>query len=98
MSSTPAAPAALLRRGYGCSRECGSIGAGGYVVYGSGVAGSGYNPCQIEQGAVSQSQGTVTVEFKDAPPGRRVIDTRSLGIDVNHDVGYTRIGKTGMGG
>lgn len=75
-------------------------GAGGYGAYGAGVASSGYNPYQIKQSGQSQSQpqGTLTVQFKDAPPGMRVTDTKTSGIDVSHDVGYTRIGRTGMGG
>lgn len=73
-------------------------GAGGYGAYGAGVASSGYNPYQIKQGAVAKPQGTVTVQFENAPPGMKVTETRASGIDVNHDVGYTRIGRTGMGG
>lgn len=73
-------------------------GAGGYGVYGTGVASSGYNPYQIKQGPSAQPQGTVTVQFENAPPGMKVTESRSSGIDVNHDVGYTRIGRTGMGG
>lgn len=73
-------------------------GAGGYGAYGAGVASSGYNPYQIKQSGQSQPQATVTVQFKDAQPGMRVTDTKTSGIDVNHDVGYTRIGRTGMGG
>lgn len=73
-------------------------GAGGYGAYGAGVASSGYNPYQIKQGPSSQPQGTVTVQFENAPPGMKVTESRSSGIDVNHDVGYTRIGKVGMGG
>ena len=73
-------------------------GAGSYGAYGTGVASSGYNPYQIKQGTVTQPQGTVTVQFENAPPGMKVSDTRASGIDVNHDVGYTRIGRTGMGG
>lgn len=73
-------------------------GAGGYGAYGTGVASSGYNPYQIKQGTATQPKGTITVEFKGAPQGMRVTDSRSTGIDVNHDVGYTRIGRTGMGG
>ncbi|EFX9846581.1 phage tail tape measure protein [Shigella boydii] len=73
-------------------------GAGGYGAYGTGVASSGYNPYQIKQGTATQPKGTITVEFKGAPQGMSVIDSRSTGIDVNHDVGYTRIGRTGMGG
>lgn len=73
-------------------------GAGGYGAYGTGVASSGYNPYQIKQGTAAQPQGTVTVQFENAPPGMKVTDTHASGIDVNHDVGYTRIGRTGMGG
>lgn len=73
-------------------------GAGGYGAYGTGVASSGYNPYQIKQGTATQQQGTVTVQFENAPPGMKVTDTHASGIDVNHDVGYTRIGRTGMGG
>ena len=73
-------------------------GAGGYGAYGTGVASSGFNPYQIKQGAASQPQGTVTVQFENAPPGMKVTNSRSEGIDVNHDVGYTRIGKVGMSG
>ncbi len=73
-------------------------GAGGYGAYGAGVASSGYNPYEIKQGAAAQPQGEVTVKFENAPPGMKVTETRASGIDVNHDVGYTRIGRTGMGG
>ncbi|EPB3353845.1 phage tail tape measure protein [Escherichia coli] len=73
-------------------------GAGGYGAYGTGVASSGYNPYQIKQGTATQPKGSITVEFKGAPQGMSVTDTRSSGIDVIHDVGYTRIGRTGMGG
>ncbi|SSW80289.1 phage tail tape measure protein, family [Klebsiella pneumoniae] len=73
-------------------------GAGGYGAYGTGVPGSGYSPYQIKQGATSNPQGTVTVQFENAPPGMKVTEARSSGIEVNHDVGYTRIGRTGMGG
>ncbi len=73
-------------------------GAGGYGAYGAGVASTGYNPYQIKQGPSAQPQGTVTVQFENAPPGMKVTESRSSGIDVNHDVGYTRIGKIGMGG
>ena len=73
-------------------------GAGGAGIYGAGVPSSGYNPYQIKQGPTSQPQGQITVQFKDAPPGMSVTESRSSGIDVNHDVGYTRIGRTGMGG
>ncbi|QFH50537.1 phage tail tape measure protein [Leclercia adecarboxylata] len=71
-------------------------GAGGHGAYGTGVSSQSYNPYQIQQGGTTKSQGTITVQFKDAPQGMSVTDSRSSGIDVNHDVGYTRIGKTGM--
>ncbi len=51
-------------------------GAGGYGAYGSGVASPGFNPYQIKQGEASQPQGTVTVQFENAPPGMKVTDTR----------------------
>ncbi|WP_285130906.1 phage tail tape measure protein [Leclercia adecarboxylata] len=73
-------------------------GGGGYGAYGAGVASTGYNPYQIKQRLSAQPQGTVTVQFENAPPGMKVTESRSSGIDVNHDVGYTRIGKIGMGG
>ncbi|WP_312926125.1 phage tail tape measure protein [Atlantibacter hermannii] len=73
-------------------------GAGGYGAYGAGVASSGYNQYQIKQSGQEKPEGKITVEFKGAPPGMTVTESSSRGIDVNHDVGYTRIGRTGMGG
>lgn len=73
-------------------------GAGGYGAYGAGVASSGYNQYQIKQSGQEKPEGKITVEFKGAPPGMTVTDSSSRGIDVNHDVGYTRIGRIGMGG
>ncbi|HEF0121889.1 TPA: phage tail tape measure protein [Citrobacter youngae] len=73
-------------------------GAGGYGAYGTGVASTGYNPYQIKHGANTQPQAAVTVQFENAPQGMKVTDSRSSGIDINHDVGYTSIGRTGMGG
>lgn len=67
----------------------------GYGAYGTGVSAQGYNPYQIVQAAPKKAEGEITVSFKDAPPGMRVTDTRSSGIDVNHDVGYTRFGMGG---
>ncbi|MEJ8324388.1 phage tail tape measure protein [Kosakonia sacchari] len=65
-------------------------GAGGYGAYGTGVASQGYNPYGIKP--VSQkSNGTVTVQFKDAPPGIKVTEAQGTGMNVNTDVGYTRI-------
>lgn len=73
-------------------------GAGGYGAYGAGVASGGYNPYKIQSPASEKPEGKITVEFKGAPPGMTVTESNSRGIDVNHDVGYTRIGRTGMGG
>ena len=73
-------------------------GAGGYGAYGAGVASAGYNSYQIKQAGQEKPEGTITVEFKGAPPGMTVTDSSSRGIDVHHDVGYTRIGRVGMGG
>jgi len=73
-------------------------GTGGYGAYGTGVASAGYNQYQIKQSGQEKPEGKITVEFKGAPPGMTVTDSSSRGIDVNHDVGYTRIGRTGMGG
>ncbi len=70
-------------------------GAGGYGAYGTGVSAQGYNTYQIVQATPKKAEGEITVSFKDAPPGMRVTDTRSSGIDVNHDVGYTRFGMGG---
>ena len=70
-------------------------GAGGYGAYGTGVSAQGYNPYQIVQATPKKAEGEITVSFKDAPPWMRVTDTRSSGIDVNHDVGYTRFGMGG---
>lgn len=72
-------------------------GVGGYGAYGAGVASQGYNPYAINTSGKG-AEATVTVDFKNAPPGMSVTDTRASGIDVTHDVGYTRIGRTGMGG
>ncbi|WP_410743547.1 phage tail tape measure protein [Citrobacter meridianamericanus] len=72
-------------------------GAGGYGMYGSGTPYQEYNPYTINKTQKSP-EATVTVDFKNAPPGMVVSGTKTSGIDVNHDVGYTRIGRTGMGG
>lgn len=73
------------------------FGAGGYGMYGSGTPYQEYNPYNINK-IQKSPEATVTVDFKNAPPGMVVSGTKTSGIDVNHDVGYTRIGKTGMGG
>lgn len=72
-------------------------GAGGYGMYGSGTPYQEYNPYTINKTQKSP-EATVTVDFKNAPPGMVVSGTKTSGIDVNHDVGYTRIGRIGMGG
>lgn len=72
-------------------------GAGGYGMYGSGTPYQEYNPYNINK-SQSKPEATVTLDFKNAPAGMNVTGTKSSGIDVNHDVGYTRIGRTGMGG
>lgn len=68
-------------------------GAGGYGAYGTGVASSGYNQYQIQQGDAAKPQGTITVQFENAPPGMNVTDSKSKWIDMDYDVGYTRIGR-----
>lgn len=73
-------------------------GTGGYGAYGTGVPSPGYNQYQIKQAGSEKPEGRITVEFKGAPAGMRVTDSRSNGIDINHDVGYTSIGRFGMGG
>lgn len=65
-------------------------GAGGYGAYGTGVASQGYNPYGIRP-VSQQSNGTVTVQFKDAPPGMRVTEAQGGGMNLNTDVGYTSL-------
>jgi TP901 family phage tail tape measure protein len=72
-------------------------GAGGYGAYGTGVPGQGYNAYEITR-TQQKPEAKITVDFNNVPPGVKVSDTKSSGIDVSHDVGYTRIGRTGMGG
>lgn len=79
------------------SMNASPYGAGGYGMYGSGTPYQEYNPYNINKGQ-SKPEATLTVDFKNAPAGMNVTGTKSSGIDVNHDVGYTRIGRTGMGG
>lgn len=79
------------------SMNASPYGAGGYGMYGSGTPYQEYNPYNINK-SQSKPEATVTVDFKNAPAGMNVTGTKSSGIDVNHDVGYTRIGRTGMGG
>lgn len=72
-------------------------GAGGYGMYGSGTPYQEYNQYTINR-AQTGADATVTVDFKNAPSGMTVTGTKTSGIEVNHDVGYTRIGRVGMGG
>ncbi|WP_433647499.1 phage tail tape measure protein [Kosakonia pseudosacchari] len=65
-------------------------GAGGYGAYGTGVASQGYNPYAIKP-VSQQSKGTLTVQFKDAPPGMKVTEAQGGGMNVNTDVGYTSL-------
>lgn len=68
-------------------------GTGGYGAYGTGVASQGYNPYQINQTAPKKAEADVTVSFKNAPTEMVVTGTKSDGVNVSHDVGYTRIGR-----
>ncbi|WBM69127.1 phage tail tape measure protein [Buttiauxella sp. WJP83] len=68
-------------------------GAGGYGAYGTGVASGGYNPYQIQQSSSTPSQANVVIELKGAPPGTKVTDSKSSGVNVTTDVGYTRMGR-----
>ena len=79
------------------SMNAAQYGAGGYGMYGSGTPYQEYNQYAINR-AQKGADATVTVDFKNAPPGMTVTGTKTSGIDVNHDVGYTRIGRVGMGG
>lgn len=79
------------------SMNAAQYGAGGYGMYGSGTPYQEYNQYAINR-VQKGADATVTVDFKNAPPGMTVTGTKASGIDVNHDVGYTRIGRTGMGG
>ena len=69
----------------------------GYGMQGAGTPYQEYNPYSINQ-PQKNAAATVTVDFKNAPSNMVVSGTKSSGIDVNHDVGYTRIGRIGMGG
>lgn len=68
-------------------------GVGGYGAYGTGVPSQGYNPYQINQSTPKKAEADVTVSFKNAPVGMAVTGTKSDGINISHDVGYTRIGR-----
>lgn len=62
---------------------------GGTGIYGTGVPSQGYNPYQIQPSSAAGPAGSLTVDFVNAPPGMRVTDTRSEGLNVDHNVGYT---------
>lgn len=62
---------------------------GGTGIYDTGVASQGYNPYQIQQPAGTSPVGSLTVDFVNAPPGMRITDTDSRGLNVDHNVGYT---------
>lgn len=62
---------------------------GGTGIYDTGVASQGYNPYQIQQPAGASPVGSLTVDFVNAPPGMRITDTDSRGLNVDHNVGYT---------
>lgn len=64
-------------------------GPGGTGIYGAGVASRGYSRYSVPQ--TQNAAATLTVDFNSAPPGMRVRETQSSsGLDVFHDVGYTR--------
>lgn len=56
------------------------------------------NPYRIKQMTSKQPEAKVVVELNGAPAGSRVTESKSSGINVTTDVGYTRIGRVGMGG
>ena len=51
---------------------------------------TGPNPFMINKATAPKVDGEIKVSFINMPPGMRVTETRSSGIDINHDVGYTR--------
>lgn len=51
---------------------------------------TGSNPFMINKAIAPKVDGEIKVSFMNMPPGMRVTETRSSGIDINHDVGYTR--------
>ncbi|EOM8193321.1 phage tail tape measure protein [Escherichia coli] len=51
---------------------------------------TGPNPFMINKAIAPKVDGEIKVSFMNMPPGMRVTETRSSGIDINHDVGYTR--------
>lgn len=51
---------------------------------------TGPNPFMINKATAPKVDGEIKVSFINMPPCMRVTETRSSGIDINHDVGYTR--------
>lgn len=51
---------------------------------------TGPNPFMINKATAPKVDGEIKVSFINMPSGMRVTETRSSGIDINHDVGYTR--------
>ncbi|MCQ8945840.1 phage tail tape measure protein, partial [Escherichia albertii] len=54
---------------------------------------TGPNPFMINKASAPKVDGEIKVSFVNSPPGMRVMETRSSGFDMNHDVGYTHIGR-----
>ncbi|ENJ2275939.1 phage tail tape measure protein, partial [Escherichia coli] len=54
---------------------------------------TGPNPFMINKASAPKVDGEIKVSFVNSPPGMRVMETRSSGFDVSHDVGYTRFGR-----
>ncbi|EFN8266040.1 phage tail tape measure protein [Escherichia coli] len=54
---------------------------------------TGPNPFMINKASAPKVAGEIKVSFVNSPPGMRVMETRSSGFDVSHDVGYTRFGR-----
>lgn len=54
---------------------------------------TGPNPFMINKASAPKVDGEIKVSFMNSPPGMRVMETRSSGFDVSHDVGYTRFGR-----
>ncbi|HCP3011639.1 TPA: phage tail tape measure protein, partial [Escherichia coli] len=54
---------------------------------------TGLNPFMINKASAPKVDGEIKVSFVNSPPGMRVMETRSSGFDVSHDVGYTRFGR-----
>ena len=54
---------------------------------------TGPNPFMINKASAPKVDGEIKVSFVNSPPGMRVMETRSNGFDINHDVGYTHIGR-----